>query len=414
MKQLLARILIMLSIGSYCLADLHSDFQQAYTLNKQGNILQACQLYRMIVKQHEWCTQAIYNLAHTLKDLSLMTEAIDAYTIVINREPTNSFAHLGLSQCFLSLGDYHRGFELFEWRSSDVKAFKHDIEKLKRLVTSNADLAGLKVLLRSEWGLGDTIQFIRFAQLLKQRGATIMVQSYPALKEMFSLCPFLDKVISVGDAFPEHDIQIPLLSLAYVCDATVNTIQKNYAPYLFANNSLVQKWEKELKSDTNFKVGICWCGKGDTHAPPLLNKNISLAEFLPLTQLENVTVYSLQQQSPENYALAQLKKFDDTFDQLHGGFSDTAAVMHNLDLIITIDTSIAHLAGAMNIPVWILLPYKSDWRWMIDGDNSPWYPSMKLFRQSNPDDSTSPDGLRRTGWKSVIAQVIKEIKKKVE
>ncbi|MDR3550799.1 MAG: tetratricopeptide repeat protein, partial [Candidatus Babeliales bacterium] len=104
MKQLLTRILIMLSIGSYCLADLHSDFQQAYTLNKQGNIEQACQLYRTIVKQHEWCTQAIYNLAHTLKDLSLMTEAIDAYTIVINREPTNSFAHLGLSQCFLSLG----------------------------------------------------------------------------------------------------------------------------------------------------------------------------------------------------------------------------------------------------------------------------------------------------------------------
>jgi len=397
-------ILICASISSYAYADLNSDFDQAYTLNKQGDIFQSCQLYRAIVKEHPWCTQAVYNLAHTLKDLGLMPEAIDAYKIVIAREPQYAFAHMGLSQCYLSLGDYHKGFELFEWRSSDIKAFKSDIEMLKHLVASHADLTGKKILLRGEWGMGDILQFIRFARPLKERGATVMIQSYPALKELLSLCPYFDKVISVGDAFPEHNIQIPVLSLAYICDVRLDDIEQQYcAPYMYGDKTLIAEWHDKLGDDINFRIGICWCGNGDKNAPALLNKNIALSDLQPLLDMKGLSVYSLQQLDPKHSTIAHLKIFDETFDHQHGRFMDTAAVMHNLDLVITIDTSIAHLAGAMNIPVWVLLPNRTDWRWMLDGTQSPWYKSMKLCRQPTP-----------SGWQSVIQDVCQEIKRKIQ
>lgn len=395
---MIKKILLFSFLPFYCFANLQNDFERAFTLNKQGDIVAASTLYRTITSQYPLCTQAIYNFAHTLKDLGDMQEAISAYKKVIEQEPSHAFAHVGMAQCYLSLGDYKNGFDLFEWRSSAIKDFKHDIEKLKKLVSSNADLTGLKILLRGEWGLGDNIQFIRFALPLKKRGAKILIQSYPALKQLFSLCPFLDHVFSVGDEFPSHDIQIPLLSLAYVCDATTDNLVTTL-PYLVADQDLVKKWQRELIKDANFTVGICWSGNGDKDAPPLLNKNIPVDQFAPLMQLPNVSVYCLQQPSENHQTLVGLHAFDENFDKTRGQFMDTAAVMKNLDLVITIDTSIAHLAGALNVPVWALLPHRTDWRWMIDGTTSPWYPSMKLFRQPTPG-----------AWNAVIEEVIKEIK----
>jgi len=385
----------------YCLANLQSDFDRAYTLNKQGNIQDASDLYADIVQHNSWCTPALYNYAHTLKDLGCMCKAVSIYQQVIEREPHNAFAHVGMAQCYLSLGQYTKGFELFEWRSSAIKDFKHDIEKLKKLFNNNANLTQYTILFRAEWGLGDNIQFIRFAQILKNRGATIIIQSYPALKQLFSLCPYLDKVISEGDAFPAHDMQIPLLSLAYICDATVENIS-NSSPYMYADMSLVKTWQsyfaKTSKDRQNFKVGICWSGNGDNAAPPLLNKNIPTNYFEPLLQLPNVAVYSLQQLSDEHRTIKGLHLFEGDFDKTHGRFSDTAAVMKNLDLVVTIDTSIAHLAGALGVPVFVILPHRTDWRWMLQGTNSPWYPSMTLLRQPNPGN-----------WAAVIDMVITEI-----
>lgn len=387
---------------SVCFADMRSDFEHAYTLNKQGNIEQACTLFHALVERHPESTQAIFNYAHTLKDLGYMQESAQMYQKVIDRESENAHAHIGLAQCYLALGDFARGWPLFEWRNPLRHLFKPYIDYAKKVIENNQSFNGKRILIRAEWGLGDTLQFIRFASELKQRGATIIYQSYKQLQPLLKLCPYLDQVIAVGDAFPEHDIQLPLLSLPYILNTTLSTITP-LQPYVIADPIFVEHWKTILAHDTKFKIGICWQGKGDPHAPALLQKNIPLESFEPLFSIPAISIYSLQYlDTTQTIQLhSNLHTFDKEFDVTHGRFMDTAAVMHSLDLIITMDTSIAHLAGAMNRPVWLLLPYRCDWRWMLDRTDSPWYPSMRLVRQPRPGD-----------WKSVITEIKEEINKR--
>jgi len=398
MKQKL-KIILFLFISLPCNANLSTDFFHAYNLNKEGKIKEASELYRSIVKANPWCTQALYNFAHTLKDLGDIPQAIEAYKKVISEEPDNNFARLGLAQCYLSQGNLSQGFELFEFRASDIALFKSHISYLKNQIKNKISLHGIKILLRSEWGLGDCIQFIRFAKQLKDLGATIIVQAYPAVHKLFNLCPYIDTVISVGDAFPDHQAQIPLLSLPYILESNLNQINISN-PYIYADPTLSELWKKKLMHDTNLKIGICWCGNGDKNAPPLLNKNILLEQLKPLFDLKNVSIYALQRSETQeqNIESFNLILFDEHFDQRNGRFMDTAAIMNSLDLIITIDTSIAHLAGAMQRPVWVMLPYHADWRWMEKRNDSPWYASMKLFRQPEPGD-----------WQAVVKEMCNRI-----
>lgn len=396
-----AIIILGLSFINSCLADLCTDFNRAYELNKAGNILQSSQLYKLIINEHPECIQAIYNYAHTLKDLGQMPQAIEMYRKVIMAEPHNNFAHFGMSQCYLSQGDFSKGFALFDHRSTDIAQFKPYITHLKDLIQRNISLQGLKIIVRCEWGLGDCIQFIRYAQLLKNRGATIIVQAHSPLQKLFSLCPYLDTIICIGDAFPDHQLQIPLLSLPYIFDITIEK-STPYIPYIYADQKLVHHWKNALKADVHYKVGVCWQGNGNKNAPPLLNKNIPIEDLHPFFELKNVSIYSLQRiESQENKTLpTHLNVFVKDFDESHGRFMDTAALMMNLDLIITVDTSIAHLAGALGRPTWAILPHRTDWRWMLEREDSPFYPTVKLFRQPEAGD-----------WKSVIENMCKELQK---
>jgi tetratricopeptide (TPR) repeat protein len=384
-----------------CKADLQSAFNEAVSIDKAGDIQRASILYKEIILKNPACTPALYNYAHTLKDLGDMPQAIELYKKVIELEPENNAARLGLAQCYLSLGDFIQGFSLFEYRSRDIAQFKSHIDFLHNHIQQNSSLQGLTILLRSEWGMGDCMQFIRYAQELKKRGAKIILQAYPALQKLFSLCPYIDSVISIGDAFPDHHIQIPLLSLPHVLGNSFD----HYAPsqpYLFADKQLTQQCNSILPQDKTLKIGICWCGNGDKNAPPLLNKNIPLNQLHDLFNLKNISFFCLQRLEnkgevtfPESLIL-----FDENFDNHNGRFMDTAAVMMNLDLIITIDTSIAHLAGALGKKVWVMIPHRTDWRWLLNRTDSPFYPTMELLRQPSPGD-----------WQSVVKIMSEKINK---
>lgn len=373
--------------------------EHANHAQQSGNIAYASETYASLVKKYPDCTVGWYNLAHTCKDLNLIDDAIKAYQKVLTQDPEHVFARFGLGQCYGSLYEYELAFPLLELRGSAIKAFHNDIEFLKKAYSNNQSLSGMRIILRAEWGLGDNIQFIRYAQLLHSRGAYIIMHSYPELQQLLQLCPYLHEVISAGDAFPTHHLQIPLLSLPYVCSITQKTCT-SAMPYLQTNFTLNKQWQIYLEQFKTFNIGICWKGNGDAQAPPLLNKNISLALLSPLCNVSGISVFSLQGNIQPTDVLERMITFDASFDRMHGRFMDTASLINSLDLIITIDTSIAHLAGALNKRVWLLLPFRSDWRWGIKGDETPFYPSMRLFRQKNPGD-----------WQAIIEQIMIELKK---
>lgn len=370
--------------------DVATYLELGNNLRQNNKPEEALALYKTAQQIYPDSSKLLYQTGHILKELNRLDEAIACYQKVLAHNPEHSQAHLGLAQCYLTRGDFHLGWPDFEWRGPAIRAFSSYAWK-------NADLSDTTILLRAEWGFGDHIQFIRYAKLLKERGATVIMQTYAALKKLFSLCPYIDTVIATGEAFPKHDIQLPLLSLPKTFGTTIETIPVSI-PYLHADTTLQRNWEQYFSDNRNIKIGICWHGSGNQNAPHALNKNMPLKTILSLAELENVSLYCLQKQTGVDELDDQTKSvlhiFDGTFDQTHGRFMDTAAVMQHLDLVVTVDTSIAHLAGALGVPTWVMLSYKADWRWMINRDDSPWYPTMRLFRQKTPGD-----------WDTIIYEV---------
>jgi hypothetical protein len=251
------------------------------------------------------------------------------------------------------------------------------------------------VLLFAEQGLGDTIQFIRYAPMVRDRGGVVLVECPATLERLLKRCPGIDRVTPQGAPLPEFAFQIPLMSLPGVFHTTLNTVPAD-VPYLSAEPGLIDAWEEELaaaqgvspspptplprRGEGRKKVGIVWQGSqryaGDAH------RSIKLKEFAPLAHVPGVQLVRLQKE----FGAEQLRDVPDwnvldLGDQLRD-FADTAAVMQHLDLVITVDTAVAHLAGALGVPVWIALSVAADWRWMRGPDRSPWYPSVRLFRQT--------------------------------
>ena len=331
-----------------------------------------------------------YNTAYSMKLQGKYQESIPYYLKAIDINPNREEPYLGLAKAYLATGNLLEGWNYFEWRFLDCK--KHN-EKFFYKNLSPKDLAGKILYIRGEWGLGDMIHFIRYLQLAKQEGATVYLQIHKPLEKLFSLCPYIDRIIPHGDKIPHFDIQMPVMSLPLLFKTTLETIPANI-PYLYANQELVKLWREKLAHDKNFKIGICW------HAKPifleenyLTRRSIPLNDFAILADIPNVSFYSLQkiygtkelENIPSHF---KINTFGPDFDESHGRFMDTAAVIQNLDLVITADTSIVHLAGALGKPVWILIPYVPEWRWMQNTDKTPWYPKAKLLRQEKPIDWT--------------------------
>lgn len=301
-------------------------------------------------------------------------------------------AHLGIAGCYLGQGDYERGFAAYEWRT---KTSHLQSPQLPKIAWDGSSVVDKTVLIYAEQGLGDFFHFIRYANMLHEQGARIMVHTYKPLKKIISLCPYIDEVTIFGEVLPAYDVYVSVMSLPYLCRTTRDTIPAPI-PYLYADASLHAWWHERLMPYAdNIKVGVCW--HVDPHhdadfyqGTTVQKKMVKSVRSIPFDELyhalsgRNVRLFSLQK-GPEAeeivHEYSDIVVYPD-LDTDHGSFMDTAALMHELDLVITADTSVAHLAGALGIPVWVLIPYASDWRWGEHVGTTPWYPTMRLFRQT--------------------------------
>lgn len=319
---------------------------------------------------------------------------------------------INYAEALLGDGDYLNGFREFDARLAKRAS-------LQKPWHEGFNPAGKRVLVRCEQGLGDTFFFIRYIEQLKKAGATVIVLTQGPLKALVrTSCPHADMVINGKDPLPEFDADVYLMSLPRyfsgkgIMPTTLDTVP-NKVPYMRADKTLAGMWKETIAHDTNLKIGICWrASKLPGGVLRQLERDVALQDLMKALSFKGVSLYNLQGDghipvSQNEYesltqegklgnvdkddvvldgCKARLFVFDDKFDKEHGAFMDSAAVMANMDLIISVDTAIANLAGAMGLATYTLLPREADWRWMNDTDESAWLPNMILFRQHKQND----------------------------
>ncbi|WP_158903669.1 tetratricopeptide repeat protein [Burkholderia sp. L27(2015)] len=326
-----------------------------------------------------------------LIELNRRDEALLSYQQALSLAPDYAETHWNESLCLLQVGRLEEGWRKYEWRwqRNRIKASRRTFEQ--PLWLGDEAIAGKTILLHAEQGLGDTLQFCRYVALVAKLGARVVLEVPAELLTLLANLEGVAQIVEQGAPLPPFDYHCPLLSLPLAFNTSVSTIPSG-TPYLFADADRVQQWRVRIGSgpDSRLKVGLVWAGGNRAGVAELRNidarRSIALAQLQPLLDLPSVQYYSLQKGAPAQQ-LAQLpsepaggQAVVDYADELTD-FADTAALVENLDLIISVDTSTAHLAGAMGKPVWILNRFDTCWRWMLERDDSPWYPSARLFRQ---------------------------------
>ena len=366
--------------------DLHKAYSNlANILRDQGQLAEAEALCRQAIDLKPDYADAIANLGNVLLDTGRAAEAVQAYERATALNPQLIEAHWGEAFARLLLGDFAAG-----WQKHEVRWWKAGFKPhgFVQPQWDGSDLAGKSILLHTEQGLGDSIQFVRYARLVKDRGAGSVVLFCPkALARLMETVDGVDRVVTDPKAVPPCPVQSPLLSLPLALGTTVETIPAARA-YLRADQSLADRWRGRL--GTGFKIGIAWAGNPAAAADK--GRSFPLTSFAPLARIPGVRLISLQKNAgaDELRTLPQVESLGDEFDAGPDAFADTAAVMMQLDLIVTVDTSIAHLAGALGRPVWVVLQANPDGRWMLERMDSPWYPTMRLFRQQVQGDWSKP------------------------
>lgn len=384
--------------------DINAWFSLGIICCKVGKMTESIDAYQHIIKLGNSSIQVLYNLQYSLKTAGLLKEALKINDQIIAQDPNYAPAHLSRAFTYLMLGDYENAWKAHEF---NLKNQSKNAEALRMLLRTGT-ISGKRILLTMEGGIGDTINFLRYADRLKQMGAIIYVAIQKELIPLCSRCPYIDKLFVNGQAMPQHDARATLMSLPALLYDTESTMASN-VPYLNADPTLVEFWKEPLHADKNIKIGICWQASvhNDVSRMPIARRGIPLTKLITLAQIPNISLYSLQKIE----GLEQLKDIekypnvmipDSSFDK--DPFMDTAAVMMHLDLVISVDTAIAHLAGALGRPVWLLLPYATDWRWIHNRTDSPWYPTMQVFQQPAPFDWD-------TVMQNVQTQLLKMLKK---
>lgn len=368
-------------------------------LQMQGRPQEAVFHYRAAVTEDPFFAKALYNLANALFQSGNSREAVETARALVRCDSAHADAHWLLGMLLLLHGEYPEGWAEYEWRWQ-AKAFLAKIPDLGRPLWDGSPLEGRTLLIQMEQGRGDMIQFARFASMAAARGGRIIVRAVPELLSLLATVEGVSQVVDQNGPLPAFDLQIPAMSLPHVLGTTLETIPPT--PYLRPDPHKVALWRRELPVDGNFRIGLAWQGSSENRDNP--NRSCPLAAFQPLAELEGVTLYSLQigEGSEQIALLPDSMKVIELTDLIHD-FADTAAFIENLDLVISVCTSVTHLAGAIGKPVWTLLYFAADWRWLLERDDSPWYPSMRLFRQTAPDD-----------WAGVIARVRQELAQQLE
>ncbi len=340
--------------------------------------------------------EAVNNLGTVYQNQGWLDLALQCYERALTIKPDYASAHYNRARVWLSQGDLRRGWAEYEWRW-----LRGDLQRPARAISDwdGTPLAGRTLLVEAEQGLGDTLQFIRYAPLLAAQADRVVVEVQPPLLPLLATSGFTN-VVGQGSSAPPCDVRISLLSVPRVLQTTIETIPRT-VPYLRARADLVEHWRCVVHRIEGFRIGIHW--QGNPRSPLEPWRSMPLACFEPVARVPGVRLLSLQQ----GFGSEQLEQlagrfdvlwFDAQFDAAHGPFMDTAAVLVSLDLVITSDSAVAHLAGALGVPVWLLLPRSADWRWLHAGETSPWYPTLRLYRQQ-----------QLGQWADVFAQVANDL-----
>lgn len=372
-----------------------ADYPEAHNnlaniLKIEGKYQDALQSYELAIEMSAGYIDAKFNYAALLQMLGFLDRALDIYDDILLAAPDHTQVKFNKSLLLLLTADFSAGLPLYEARLDlRTECLRNDIDSLRHDYQSE-NIEGKSILIRKEQGLGDLIHFCRYGPILANRGAIVTIEAPQCLSALIST---LDSRINVViDPIPsEYDYQVFVMSLPIVCDHSLCEIP-NQVPYLTVPVSSKARWEHKIPTSKSRKIGVVWSGS-DEHENDQ-NRSIQLAEFSSIL-LEGFEWHCLQVEFRERdrSALEELPNLI-----LHGhelaDFSDTGGLIERLDLVVTVDTSVAHLAGALAIPFWLLLPKVPDFRWFLDRDDSPWYPTGKLYRQTQAGD-----------WGTVLRQV---------
>jgi tetratricopeptide (TPR) repeat protein len=390
---------------------LNANFAEAWSnlgnvLALEGRFDEAADCHERAIAIKPSFPHAYANLGFVRFQQSRFAEAQSCYFEALQRNPHHAETHFNLALLWLLQGQWNKGWEEYEWRwqTADLPRYRFS---QPRWDGSPARKSGGTLLLLAEQGLGDAIQFLRFLPVVRQLGWRVILQCQPPLQRLLSTVPGIDLLLPQGNPVPAFDTYLPLLTLPRVFGVSPTTIPAP-VPYLHAEAKLIAHWRPRMSevrcpvsdvkkypfSDTGLrtpdsgrflKIGISWQGnptfRGDRQ------RSTPLAQFAPLAKVDGVRLISLQKGPGVDQLIDRhfpVLDLGNGLDEKSGAFMDTAAVIHNLDLVICSDTATAHLAGALGIPVWLALSVVPDWRWQLDREDSAWYPSMRLFRQSRP------------------------------
>jgi tetratricopeptide (TPR) repeat protein len=359
-------------------------------INRPGEAIQEIQT-GLQIDPSSWMLKL--NLGDALREAGRIDESLAVFEDLLRAEPSLAEAHFGQAFSLLLAGDMARGWEGYEWRWR-LKDHAPPRE-FGRPVWQGEDIRGLRLFVYAEQGAGDCIQFARYLPELARRGAKVILECPRSLVRLLSRLEGLEQVVASGDATPAFDLSCAIMSLARCFKATINSIPAS-VPYLRSPGQIPELPRVAKAVGDGLKIGLVWAGN-----PSLQNdrhRSIPLEMMQPLLARTGATFYSLQVQHRETSGPHPSQSRWVDLSPLISDYADTAALAGQLDLVISVDTSVAHLAGALGRPVWLLLPYAPDWRWLLGRADSPWYPTMRLFRQPQPGD-----------WAAVVRQVDGEL-----
>jgi len=365
------------------------------TLREMGRIDAAATSFQKAIALDPAFAEAHNNLGKTLMELGLYESAAVSYSAANNQAPDDAFIHKNIGIINLLMGNFEVGWEEYSWRR-----FDEDTGLTNRVYSqplwNGEDLNGKTIFVYTEQGLGDTIQFVRYLDLLRGQGGRVVLDAPLPLAPLLENMESVTVLLKEDELLPPFDYHVPLMELPRLFATNAETIPSPRA-YLKANKELVETWKKRLGPKKGYRIGLAWAG-----SPTNLNdcnRSMNLKFFEPLLGVKGCTFFSLQfgERCQDITSLGFERTLKDLEKDLVG-FMEPAAAITNMDLVISVDTSVVHLAGALGKPVWTLLPFNPDWRWMLKRSDSPWYSSMKLFRQE-----------KRQDWKGVIERVTSEL-----
>jgi tetratricopeptide (TPR) repeat protein len=355
-----------------------------------GRFAEAERLFRTALQASPHHIGALNNLGGVLFDLGRPGEAIASLRAAIRQAPNHADAHVNLASSLLLAGQFAEGWAEYEWRWQQPQN-KPLMVRFRKPMWGGEDIADGVLLLHAEQGLGDTLQFCRYVPgVAAQRRVILEVQ--PLLVTLLADLPGVERIVARGDALPPFDVHCPLLSLPRLLGTDLETIPRK-TPYLRADPERVASWHRRMGALEGLRVGLVWAGNQALAADR--RRSIALEHFAALAGMPGISFVSLQ----KGPAAEQTKSpppglvLHDWTPELND-FAETAALIEALDLVIGVDTAVMHLAGALGRPVWLLNRFDRCWRWLLDREDSPWYPLLRQFRQAEPGD-----------WSGVFARV---------